>query len=284
MLDKEMIKDPRMWQLVLEPTADSLYVMAFSPLEHHLLISEKLRFVPNRNEPDPQQPGNKSLEETIYDNPLLLSEFRKVSILIPAERFIVVPDILDDSMAADAFHKLYANRSILGGGHELLIDELPSMKARLVYELPSATAGFLRRTFNHPAIFHSLTPTALYFQAKHPNRPWGKMMANLRGERCDIVVLGNDAPLLINSYPVRDPMDAVYHIMAAREKFHLPANQEIILAGTTEERGSIAPVLRRFVRYVMPAIFPSTMFRAGRASLRTPFEMVVLPLIDTPTR
>lgn len=238
--------------------------MAFSPLEHHTLISEQLPM--------------SDLEETVYDNPLLLADFRSVSILVAAHRFALLPDIMDDQMAESAFRKL---NGPCAAQSELLIDELPSMKARIIYEMPTATISFLRRTFNHPSIFHSLTPLALYFQAKHPNRPRGKMMVNLRGDRCDVVVLGDGAPLLLNSFEVHDPMDAVYHVMAVREKLQIPANQEIILAGSPEERAAVSPVLRRFVRYVMPAIFPSTMFRAGRAALRTPFEMVVLPLLQT---
>ena len=42
MLEKEMIKEPRMWQLVMEPTSDTLSVMAFSPIEHHTLIAEDI--------------------------------------------------------------------------------------------------------------------------------------------------------------------------------------------------------------------------------------------------
>lgn len=255
-----MIKDPRMWQLVFEPTATSLCVMAFSPLEHHLLISETLPLA--------------DLEETIYDNPLLLGDFRKVSILIPADRVAAVPDVLDNALASTAFGKLFPTDA----STELLIDELPSMQARLIYELPAARLGFLRRTFNNPTICHCLAPLARYFQAKYPHRSRGKMLANLRDGRCDIVVLGDDAPLLLNTYPTRDPMDAVYHIMAVREKLNIPVNQELIVAGNTEDRSAVAPVLRRYIRYVMPAIFPSTMFRAGRAALRTPFEMVIHPL------
>ena len=142
----------------------------------------------------------------------------------------------------------------------------------------TASLGFLRRTFNNPRIAHPLTPQALYFHSKYQQRAPGKMLVNLRGDRCDIVVLGDDAPMLLNSYEIHHPMDAVYYVMAVRKEFDIPPSQEIILAGDTASRGDVAPQLRRFVRYVMPAIFPSAMFRAGRASLRTPFEMVVSPL------
>jgi hypothetical protein len=154
------------------------------------------------------------------------------------------------------------------------------MKARMLTEVPSELLGFLRRTFNNPRICHSLTPLALYFKGKHPNRSRGKMMVNLRGEQLDVVILGDDAPLVINSYPVHSPMDAVYFVMACREGVGLSAMDEIILAGDSESRAAVTPLLRRFVRYVMPAIFPSTMFRACRAALRTPFELVVAPLVE----
>ncbi|MDE5625763.1 MAG: hypothetical protein K2I61_05525, partial [Muribaculaceae bacterium] len=76
MLDKEMIKEPRMWQLVMEPTSDTLSVMAFSPIEHHTLIAEE---IPLNSSATPL----KAFQEAVYDNPLLLSDFRRVTILLP---------------------------------------------------------------------------------------------------------------------------------------------------------------------------------------------------------
>ena len=55
-------------------------------------------------------------------------------------------------------------------------------------------------------------------------------------------------------------------------------NNKIILAGDTVCRRAVTPPLRRFIRYVMPAIFPSMMTRGGQASLSIPFEMIVTPI------
>ena len=74
-------------------------------------------------------------------------------------------------------------------------------------------------------------------------------------------------------------MDAVYYILASRENLRLPDTDEIMISGDRTTRAAITPVLRRYVRYVMPAIFPSVMFRAGRASLSAPFELIVAPLV-----
>lgn len=268
-LGKDMIKEPRMWRLVLEPTPASLCAMAFSPYEHHAMISEEIPF-------GPEMSPLKALQEAVYANPLLLSDFNDVTVLVASRRFLVVSDTVDtpEKMSA-VFAEAYAPAHAPA---ELIADTLPGMNMRIIMELPADTLGFLRRTFNNPRIAHPLTPQALYFHSKYQQRVPGKMLVNLRGDRCDIVVLGDGAPMLLNSYEIHHPMDAVYYVMAVRKEFDIPPSQEIILAGDTASRGDVAPQLRRFVRYVMPAIFPSAMFRAGRASLRTPFEMVVSPL------
>lgn len=271
-LDKEMIKEPQMWQLVMEPSPDTLSIIAFSPIEHHSLISAEIPL-------DQTTTRLKAFQEAVYDNPLLLADFGKITILLPSERFMVIPDIITAPDARQiAFRRAFPDIEA-DGPEEILAEELSGLNATMLTGINREFLGFLRRTFNAPHISHTLTPLALYFKAKHPTRPFGKMIVNLRPRRCDIVILGDTAPLIINSYRIEDPMDAVYYIMACRESCKLAPTDEIILAGDQESRTAVAPHLRRFVRYVMPAIFPSSMFRAGRAALRAPFEMTVSPLI-----
>lgn len=271
MLDKDMIKEPHMWQLVMEPGPHALSVLLFSPIEHHSLIYEEI----------PLEKGVtplRAFQEAIYANPLLLADFRQVTILLPATRFMAIPDLLTaPSQREEIFRKAFPAPEA-DGPEEILAEDLPGLRATMLTAIGREQLGFMRRTFNNPRVSHAVTPLALYFKAKHPTRPRGKMIANLRQGRCDVVILGDMAPLVINSFPVRDPMDAVYYIMACRQGAGLSPTDEIILAGGNPSRGAVTPVLRRFIRYVMPAIFPSTMFRAGRAALRTPFEMIVAPL------
>lgn len=272
-LEKDMIREPQMWQLVMEIGPDDLRVMAFSPMEHHSLISEKIPFERG------VQIG-KAFQDAVYDNPMLLSDFRRVTVLYPARRFMVVPDvIMGDGEAMAVFRRAFPADEP-DEPEEVLAESLPGLGAGIMMAIPAELLGFIRRTFNNPRVSHTLVPLALYFKGKHPTRPRGKMLVNLRGQRCDVVILGDSAPLVLNSFPVHDPMDAVYYVMACREGVGLAPTDEIILAGEPDARRPVAAELRRFVRYVMPAIFPSVMCRAGSASLRTPFEMVVAPIIE----
>ncbi len=43
-------------------------------------------------------------------------------------------------------------------------------------------------------------------------------------------------------------------------------------------RKAVTPLLRRYVASVLPAIFPSALYRAGREAMNAPFNIVILPL------
>lgn len=270
MLGKDLIERPQMWQLVLEAGASALSVVAFSPYENHALIYEAIEL--DQSAPSPLR----ALEDAVYDNPMLLLDFKRVTVLYDTQRMAVLPVMAADSAEA-CLRSMFPPS---GSRAEVLVDNVAGLGACVAFEVPADILGFLRRTFHNAEIGHPLAPTATYFGARHTSRPRGKTLVNITGDRLDLVTLGDGAPLALNSFRFVEPMDAVYYILASRNGLGLRDTDEIMIAGDRTVRAAISPVLRRYVRYVMPAIFPSAMFRAGKASLSAPFEMIVAPLVQ----
>ena len=103
----------------------------------------------------------------------------------------------------------------------------------------------------------------------------------MRDDRLDLLAFGKDSLLLANTFRYRDPMDAVYYILACRQSLGLDAgSDELFLAGDKGVRETITPTLREYLAYVMPVIFPSAMFKAGKEALNAPFDLIVLPLCE----
>lgn len=221
-----------------------------------------------------------TLENTIYAHTELLADFGKVTLLYDTLRVVPMPDSENEADAETIFRGVYPPDVRPG---KVIVSRIPEMAMALCFEIPSDTDNFLRRTFPGITIDHPLAPLCRYFRAKHPLRRRGKTLANIRGKRLDIITLGEHAPLAISSHFIADPMDAVYYIMASRQGLSLRDTDEIMIAGDRILRAAVTPVLRRYVRYVMPAIFPAVMFRAGRESLSAPFELIVSPLV-TPAK
>ncbi len=267
------IHQPQMWQLIMEAGLDKLAALAFSTA-----AGQPIRF--SEWELPYALPGEEihSLENTIYDHPELLNDFGKVTLYYDTLRMVPIPDTDNETDATEIFRGLYPPCSRPG---KILLSRIPEMGVALCFEIPADTDNFLRRTFPCITIDHPLAPLCRYFRAKHPVRRRGKTLVNMRGKRLDIITLGEHTPLAVSSHFIADPMDAIYYILASRQGLELRDTDEIIIAGDRTLRAAVTPVLRRYVRFVMPALFPSVMYRAGKESLASPFELVISPLVNS---
>ena len=270
MLHKDLIDQPSIWQLVLEISAQAIEVVAFSPYENHSLIHESIPLAPDA------ESHLRAVEDAVYDNPLLLADFAKVTVLFDTQRFLPLPSGLGKA-AQKLLRKAFPPQPDIPAS--VIAVGMPSLGMTLAMELPDDMLGFLRRTFHRAVIIHPLVPQAVWLRSKYPARHRGKTLVNLRPDRTDVVILGDEEPLILNTFRVSDPMDSLYYILAGRQVNGLEPTDEIFIAGNRRLRNEVGALLRRYVSFVMPAIFPSVMFRAVKASLGAPFEMILAPVV-----
>jgi len=57
------------------------------------------------------------------------------------------------------------------------------------------------------------------------------------------------------------------------------STDEMQLTGSREVRAQMSPLLRRYVKYVMPAIYPAEAMRLGRNAMQAPLELILLALL-----
>lgn len=270
-LNRELISEPRLWRLALRIDANALHVVLFCMVEDNSLIYREIEL--DKAAPDPLS----ALENAVYENPLLLADFAKVDCVVESACFTVVPA----SITSDEVREKIMAKMFDGFDGEIVANELPGQNATILMGLDAAIAGFLRRTFNNPRIHHHLAPLCRYFHVKSRLGNTCKMYAYMRRGSMDVMAFGKDTLLLANTFTYRDPMDAVYYILSCRKLLGFDAvTDEMFLSGDNASREAVTPVLRRYISCVMPVIFPSSMFKAGRDSMNAPFDLIVLPLCE----
>ena len=103
MIDKDLIHQPQLWQLVAEISDTELSAIAFCPFEDGALQHME---APLKGTSHSER--LKSLESAVYDNPGLLAEYGSVTILWRTPRFTLMPGfVTDDAVAAETLHTLY---------------------------------------------------------------------------------------------------------------------------------------------------------------------------------
>lgn len=271
LLTKDLVRRPDLWQLSLRLSERSLDVLLYSPVENNSLIYRAIDLEP--------EDGSilKSLENVVYDNPLLLSDFGKISIVVETQCVLPVPA----EVTALEEREMLMDAAFPGFDGCMYDNTTGSRNATLLFGIDNDLAAFIGRTFFGARIYHHLSPLSKYFVASARRANGCRVYANLREKSVDVIAVDHGDILIVNTLTFNMSVDAIYYILAC---YHIAGlsmvETELFVSGTAAVRDEIVPVLRNYIGSVMPVIFPSTMFRAGKDAMKAPFDLIVLPLCE----
>ncbi len=273
-LGKELVSDPSICNLLLRVGPAALDVALYSVTGDNTLLYRSYPLS------DPSRSAVGMIEDIIYDNPLLLSDFRRTYCIVETCRSLTVP--VDGGEPSDEVMAGLLETLWPGLDGETAVSRNATTNSAFVYALPRDLTAFLRRTYPSGLTTEShLTALTRYFATRPGGGNSIRAVANLRADSLDMVVLSGPRLLMANTFACPHPTDALYYIMASRRQLGLdPHTDAMLLAGNQAMREQLTPMLREYVGRVMPVIFPPQMFRAGKEALEAPFDMIVSPLCE----
>ena len=277
-----MVEHPELWRLALrhEPEASLLHVMLTAAMLHSQpgvadsLIYKALPL-------DAAAPsGLAALEDAVYANELLLSDFERVDWVYSSPFTLAVPADATEAQCEAFFGEAFGSMPT-GGLNPPELFRTTTANAALLTATETATTAFLRRTFHNVHMLPALGVLVNYFTTS-PSRGNGRRMnVNFRSASIDVVVTDRNRLLHASTMVCRTGADAAYVVMACHRQLGMdPVADPVVLSGESPLRDAAAPILGRFVAQVLPAIFPSDMLRAGRDAMHAPFELTAAMLVE----
>lgn len=271
-LTKDLVKETAYCRLDLRIGVGTFDVMIYNPLEDNSLL---LRHYPLDGNDESER--LKQIETFIYDNPLLLSEFKTVTAIIESRSYLTVPSVIADT--CDHLALLREADPDTDSRATIVEDKLDMFDARVLTPVASPTVNFLRRTFPNIRLYNAVSPLTRYCHANLTKGNTVKTFVNIRDRSLDIIVMSSTTLHLINRFEYRDINDAAYYILNCTDDAEGEI-AEILIGGVHDKRDLLMPLLRKFRVYVMPMIFPSAMFKAGADAMKAPFDLIILPLCE----
>ncbi len=269
-LDKDLVADASICNMLVRVGIERVDVVVYSIVSDNSLIYRSFPVASAVSRV-------KALESVVYENPLMLCDFRRVYIVIDTNDYVVVPAEVNGS--DDASRIFLA----LHPGYDGTVEraDTATRNAFMMFGIERELQGFIGRTFVGAVVMPHMAPLMRYFASKPGRGNSRRMVCNFRRSSVDVVMLDGNSLLQANTFMFSNPMDAVYYILASRSRHGLdPYNDEILLTGDQNIREEVTPVLRKYVSRVMPSIFPPQMFRAGKDAMRAPFDLIVTPLCE----
>lgn len=269
------LDNPRLWRMALELSPGVLHAVITSTVADSSLIYRRLPL-------DTTLPLHKALEEIVYATPELLADYGKIDILIDNESYTLVPDdlICDSATIADITQLCKAD------GEAIAIEtDSPVACAKVIWAMPEKARQFLSRTFRNAPVSHSISMLLKYWSRKDDMSNRARVFAYLTDaspRRIDLAAFDAGGHLVMATTKTwTTDTDALYYILAcARLAGFDVATDELLLCGDSALRMSVTPLLSRYMRHVMPLIFPSAALRAGKEAFKAPFPLIILPLCE----
>lgn len=270
--DQIHIANPEMWVLQLSLQPECISFIAYAPEIPDSLISNTidLHFAGENS-------YRKAVENAVYDNPVLLNDFSQVRILVQAPQFSLLPPGVTATVAQGLFQATYGPCSL----SDFATCILPKSQLTIAFSMVEGLQGFLQRTFNMPPIYHHLYPQCEHLSRTERNHDTHHTLLNITGNRLDVVVTYQHQIILANSFIFKNIQEAAYYALHIFETLKLDQETNTIqLIAEKDVREGITPILRQYVRYVMPAIFPAAALRLGQAAMKAPRELILLALCE----
>lgn len=272
-LDKDLITQPELWRLALMLGKRWLHVALYPPVAR-----EEIRW--HSFSLDPDAPSRlHALEDIIYDNPLLLCDFRRVDCIIDSNDYIIVP-----SDASPDHHELFMQACRPSADATDLVTYGVGDDATVIQSPESEIDSFLRRTF-YNIVFHSRIALTAGYLATHPEGLHDRRaIALVNDRRLTFMAFDGNRLLAANDFTFNSPSDAAYYIMASLQHLRLdpadPATDIAIYGQSLTEPDTIAATIRPYVSDIKALPLPTLRFRASRTTLKAPFPLLILPICE----
>lgn len=258
------------YTLMLRITHSELQYVYYHPAEDGSMVSERIALASGQAHAD-------AVEQAVYAHEILLQPFKRIYVVLPSSRFLLVPNEVATLSDNTVFYK-----KLFPATDEYIVEcRMPHTGAVMLSGADSRVVSFINRTFDTPTLLHPLTPLCEYFYRKSRLGNHRKMYVQVLNGSMDVVCYGRDGLLLANTYNYSHSNDAAYHILNVWKQLGFDQrHDEVQLVGDVDTRRELSMLLRNYILTVVPVIFPSNSHVLGSNAMQISFDLTALSLCE----
>lgn len=278
-LEKDIISQPELWKLSLMLSGSRLDVALYPPVSSEEIVWRSFSLDSRASSP------LKAIEDVVYANPLLLSDFKRIDCIIDNVAQLPLPAAVAENpeMAAHIYNAA-ATEPDNPADPEFF--RTADAATTIMVRQDASIKAFLQRTFFNIAFDSRLAALCRFFIMR-PEAPAGNTVyAIARDGVLTLIAVDGHHILCANKFTYSKEIDAVYYILAAMQSLGLDAaSTPVFTRGLPEPDSSSDADMSRQVAarcfgQAGPLPFPTLRYRATRTSLQAPYSLLIRPLCE----
>jgi hypothetical protein len=122
--------------------------------------------------------------------------------------------------------------SEINANDEFLIDEVPSLQAKIVYSMPIEVVNLITSQFRNVELHHTANSVASYLLTNRKNANEALVHINILNNYFEVYVTRGNQLFLYNTYNSHSAEEMLYYILFVCEQLHLnPETVDVVVSG-----------------------------------------------------
>lgn len=218
-----------------------------------------------------------NLRNAIVQHELLQKNYSRVEVVVVGKTVAVPLMEFNEEDAVVTYDYCFTHEA----PHRVFYDPLPGMDAVLLFSLSETACRTIEEMFHDVHYTSATTAVVKHFVGKGLSTTAGnRRFAYCHEEILDLICFENDRIILLNSYSLKNPDDAVYYILGAlRQLGQEPSEGSFYVVGDEPMQSAILQRLSHFATDVRQ-IRPSSEYNRNSVAQNedVPYDMVTLLL------
>lgn len=194
---------------------------------------------------------NSSVHEEIWDADSILSlYFPEIHIAFIHPHFTIIPNrLFREADKATYLSPLKKTADIF----EICFDnDLPSINAKLIFDLPKSAVDFFRSKYGNRAIYYNAFTALINGYSKEMEQYSGKhVWLNVHPNLVQIILFDGNELIFSNQFPFQSDKDFLYYVLLVYNQFKLdPNNIPLHASGQLVKESAIYKSLYRYIRNI----------------------------------
>lgn len=220
-----------------------------------------------------------NLRNAIVQYELLQQNYSRVEVIVVGKTVAVPLTEFNEEDAIVTYDYCFAQDA----PHRVFYDPLPGMDAVLLFALNETTCRAIEEMFHDVHYTSAMTAVVKHCVGKGLSTSNGnRRFAYCHEENLDLICFDNDRLIMLSTYPLKNPDDAVYYILSTASQLgQEPTEGSFYVVGDEPMQSAILKRLSRFAADVRQ-IRPSSEYNRSNVAqnAQVPYDMVTL-LLDS---
>ena len=184
------------------------------------------------------------INEILQNDDFLNCKYKKVNVIVPAEKSTLVPAQLYDPAKKDEYFSLnhfYENNAVI------LANKIPDIEAYTVFEVSKPVYDIITSRYRNINPVHHLKPLLNYVYRIGNESKDDYIHLHIEKDFFNLIILNSNNLKFCNSFNYKNENDILYYAMNVLKSFEINREASIHLSGLVEKSDDLTSIFSEYI-------------------------------------